>query len=81
MRNVSTWGGPMLLVALVVMMASVSVVEAVDVQGTWDATFACTSYRNAAQPEKFTMADAIRISQTGRALAINSGFFGDFRRP
>jgi len=78
MRDVMAWSRAMLLVAGAVLVTSVSIAEAVDVQGTWDAKFACTSYRNGFHLEKFNLAGAIQISQTGRALAINVAPFGDF---
>jgi hypothetical protein len=51
----------MLLVSAVLGM--VSVAEAVDLQGTWDATAKCTLYRDGAKPEKLSpVAGTIQIS-------------------
>ena len=78
MRKAWNWSRLMLLLPAVVGM--VSVAEAVDLQGTWDATAKCTLYPNGANPEKLIpVKGTIQISQSGQELAFNTSLLGNYQ--
>ena len=78
MRKAWSWSRSMLLVPAVLGM--VSVAEAVDLQGTWDATAKCTLYPNGAKPEKLIPVNGtIQISQSGQQLALNTSLLRKLR--
>jgi hypothetical protein len=81
MRGQMTWGALMLLAAFVGLGPSVSAVEAVDVQGTWDGTVVCTAYQEGHPPARVTPPNQpikIRITQTGTGLAISTDVLNNF---